>query len=160
MADIWSVCVVVLWVWWGMGKERRKEIIVIIIFLYPYRVLGLCAGRNGGGGIFVCGACAVCVGRLVRGALCVVVVLSLGCLVALSRVFSFRQGVYTSFLRKCLKTDLWAFLFSPMSLFVGFAYLPHILSLCLGWGRRMFYIRTHAEGDTHIEDVRFVRGGV
>ena len=34
MAGIWSVCVVVLWVWWGMVKDRRrKDIIVIIIFL-------------------------------------------------------------------------------------------------------------------------------
>lgn len=143
-----------------MGKDRRrKEIIVIIIFLYLAVRWDCVRGGMGEGGIFVCGACAVCVGRLVRGALCIVV-LSLGCFVAFSRVFSFRQGVYMSFLRKCLKMDLWAFFCFPMSLFVGFAYLPHILSLCLGWGRRMFYIRTHAEGDTHIEDVRFVRGGV
>lgn len=140
------------------GRQKKKNI-VIIIFLYPYRVLGLCAGRNGGGRFFVRGDCALCVGGLVRWALCAVV-LSLGCLVALSRVFSFWQGTCMPFLRKCLKMDLWASLFFPCLFFVGFAYLPHILSLCLGWGRCMFYIRTHAEGDTHIEDVRPVRGGV
>lgn len=70
----------------GNEERQKKKIIVIIIFLYPYRVSGLCAGRNGGGRIFVCGACAVCAGRLVRGALCIVV-LSLGCFVAFSRVF-------------------------------------------------------------------------
>lgn len=102
------VCVVVLWV--GVKEDRRKKI--IIIFLYPYRVLGLCAGRNGGGRFFVCGDCAVCVGGLVRWALCVVV-LSLGCFAGLSRVFSFRQGTYMPFLRKCLKMDLWAFSVFP-----------------------------------------------
>lgn len=156
----WYLCVLSCYGWWEWGEtEEVKKNIVIIIFLYPYRVWGLCAGRNGGGRFFVRGDCAVCVGGLVRWALCAVA-LSLGCLVALSRVFLFRQGVYISFLRKCPKMDLWAFLFFPMSLFVGFAYLPHILSLCLGWGRCMFYFCPHAEGDTHIEDVRFVRGGV
>lgn len=141
---------------WGKTEEEKDY--CYYYFSLPYRVSGLCAGRNGGGRIFVCGACAVCVGRLVRGALCVVV-LSLGCFVAFLRVFLFRQGVYMSFPRKCLRMDFWRPL--PFSaVFIGFAYLPHILSLCLGWGRRMFYIRTHAEGDTHIEDVRFVRGGV
>lgn len=83
----WSGICVCCCVMGGKGKDRRRKKI-IIIFLYPYRVLGLCAGRNRGGRFFVCGACAVCVGGLVRWALCVVV-LSLGCLVALSRVFLF-----------------------------------------------------------------------
>lgn len=152
----WSACCRVMGV--AGNEERQKKDYCYYYFSLPYRVLGLCAGRNGGGRIFVCGACAVCAGRLVRGALCIVV-LSLGCFVAFSRVFLSRQGIYMSFPRKCLRTDFWRPL--PFSaLFVGFAYLPHILSLCLGWGRCMFYIRTHAEGDTHIEDVRPVRGGV
>nr|DAE42681.1 MAG TPA: hypothetical protein [Caudoviricetes sp.] len=150
------VCVVVLWV--GVKEDRRKRIL-LLLFFFILTVCRDCVRGGMGEGGFLCVGIVRCVGRLVCGALCAVV-LSLGRLVALSRVFSFRQGTYMPFLRKCLKMDLWASLFFPMSLFVGFAYLPHILSLCLGWGRRMFYIRTHAEGDTHIEDVRPVRGGV
>lgn len=61
MAGIWSVCVVVLWVWWGMGKDRRrKEIIVIIIFLYLTVRWDCVRGGMGEGGDFcVWGMCGV-----------------------------------------------------------------------------------------------------
>lgn len=61
MAGIWSVCVVVLWVWWGMGKDRRrKEIIVIIIFLYLTVCWDCVRGGMGEGG-FLCGGIVRCV---------------------------------------------------------------------------------------------------
>lgn len=140
-------------------RQKKKRDYCYYYFSLPYRALGLYAGRNGGGGGFLC------VGhvRCASAGLCVGHCVLLSCLWGVlwpSRAFSCLDRVFICLSREsALKWIYRPFLFFYV-FFIGFAYLPHILSLCLGWGRCMFYIRTHAEGDTHIEDVRFVRGGV
>lgn len=154
----WSVCVVVLWVWWGMGKDRRRKRLLLLLFFFTLPCVGIVCGEEWGREDFcVRGMCGVCWQACAWGIACCRPVFGVFCgplarfLVPVGSLYVFPEKVSQSGFLEAL---------AIFCLFVGFAYLPHILSLCLGWGRCMFYIRTHAEGDTHIEDVRFVRGGV
>lgn len=141
---------------WGKTEEEKRLLLLLFFFTLP--CVGIVCGEEWGRGDFcVWGMCGVCwqacawgivYCRLVFGVFCGLLARFLvptGCL------YVFSEKVPQNGFLEALA------IFCP---FVGFAYLPHILSLCLGWGRCMFYIRTHAEGDTHIEDVRPVRCGV
>lgn len=85
---VFGVCVLSCYGYGGeWGKTEEEKRLLLLLFFFTLPCVGIVCGEEWGrGGIFVCGACAVCVGRLVRGALCIVV-LSLGRFVAFSRVF-------------------------------------------------------------------------
>lgn len=157
---VFGVCVLSCYGYGGeWGKTEEEKRLLLLLFFFTLPCVGIVCGEEWGRGGFLC------VGhvRCASAGLCVGHCVLLSCLWGVlwpSRAFSCLDRVFICLSREsALKWIYRPFLFFYV-FFIGFAYLPHILSLCLGWGRCMFYIRTHAERDTHIEDVRFVRGGV
>lgn len=159
MAGIWSVCCRVMGVAGSEERQKKKKKIIVIIIFLCLTVCRDCVRGGMGEGGFLCAGHVRCV----LAGLCVGRCVLSSCLWGVlwpSRAFSCLGRVFICLFRESASERIFGGPCHFLPFFVGFAYLPHILSLCLGWGRCMFYIRTHAEGDTHIEDVRPVRGGV
>ena len=58
---VFGVCVVVLWVWWGMGKDRRRKRLLLLLFFFTLPCVGIVCGEEWGREDFcVRGICGVC----------------------------------------------------------------------------------------------------